>query len=89
MEEAIERANMTRYGLAAAVITKDISTAIRVSRSVRAGVVWINCYFALGQDLPYGGYKMSGFGREMGSEALDEYLQTKSVVIPFHDSPWL
>ncbi|KAG9458685.1 hypothetical protein H6P81_003193 [Aristolochia fimbriata] len=89
VEEAIERANNTKYGLGAAVLTKDINLANRMTRSIRAGVVWINCYFAVSHDLPFGGYKMSGFGREMGLEGLHNFLQTKSVVSPLYDSPWL
>ncbi|KAF5748602.1 aldehyde dehydrogenase family 2 member C4-like [Tripterygium wilfordii] len=89
IEEAIKSANNTRYGLAAGIITKDLNVANTVSRSVRAGIVWINCYFALDMDCPYGGYKMSGFGRDLGMEALDKYLQVKSVVTPIFNSPWL
>ncbi|XP_027357396.1 aldehyde dehydrogenase family 2 member C4-like [Abrus precatorius] len=89
MEEAIKSANNTRYGLAAGIVTKNIDTANTMSRSIRAGIVWINCYLAFGNDIPYGGYKMSGFGRESGSEALHKYLQVKSVVTPIYNSPWL
>nr|GLL27683.1 aldehyde dehydrogenase family 2 member C4-like isoform X2 [Ipomoea trifida] len=89
IEEAIARANATKYGLAAGIVTKDLNTANTVSRSIRAGVVWINCYLAFDYDIPYGGYKMSGFGRDSGMEALDQYLQTKCVVTPLYDSPWL
>ncbi|MBA0638862.1 hypothetical protein Goklo_021928 [Gossypium klotzschianum] len=88
MEEAIKRANDTTYGLAAGVITKDLNVANTVSRSIRAGVIWMNCYLLLDVGCPYGGYKMSGFGRENGMDSFNEYLQTKSVVIPIHDSPW-
>ncbi|KAK8597817.1 hypothetical protein V6N13_095214 [Hibiscus sabdariffa] len=88
MEEAIERANITAYGLAAGIITKNLNVANTVSRSIRAGVIWINCYTVFDMDCPYGGYKMSGFGRDFGLEALDQYLQTKSVVTPVHNSPW-
>ena len=89
MEEAIERANNTRYGLAAGIVTKNIDTANTVSRSIRAGVIWINCYFAFDNDCPYGVYKLSGFGRDLGMEALYKYTQTKSVVTPIYNSPWL
>ncbi|XP_010254147.1 PREDICTED: aldehyde dehydrogenase family 2 member C4-like [Nelumbo nucifera] len=89
VEEAIERANNTRYGLAAGIVTKDLNLANRVSRSIRAGIIWINCYFAFDNDCPYGGYKMSGFGRDNGLNSLDKYLQVKSVVTPIHNSPWL
>jgi len=89
IEEAIERANSTKYGLAAGIVTKNIDTANTVSRSIRAGVIWINCYFAFDNDCPYGGYKLSGFGRDLGMEALYKYTQTKSVVTPIYNSPWL
>ncbi|XP_039144053.1 aldehyde dehydrogenase 1-like [Dioscorea cayenensis subsp. rotundata] len=89
IEEAIEKANSTKYGLAAGIVTKDLNTTNRVSRSIRSGVIWINCYFAFDRDCPYGGYKMSGFGRDLGLNALDKYLQVKSVVTPIFGSPWL
>ncbi|CAJ1951817.1 unnamed protein product [Sphenostylis stenocarpa] len=89
IEDAIKSANNTRYGLAAGIITKSLDTANTVSRSIRAGIVWINCYFAFGGDIPYGGYKMSGFGRDCGLEALHKYLQVKSIVTPIYNSPWL
>ncbi|TYH15219.1 hypothetical protein ES288_A05G024500v1 [Gossypium darwinii] len=88
MEEAIKRANNTTYGLAAGVITKNLNVANTVSRSIRAGIIWLNCYTAFDVDCPYGGYKMSGFGREFGLDALNQYLQIKSIVTPIHDSPW-
>nr|GEZ44945.1 aldehyde dehydrogenase family 2 member C4-like [Tanacetum cinerariifolium] len=89
IEEAITRANATRYGLAAGIATKDLNIANTVSRSIRAGIVWINCYLAFDPGCPYGGYKMSGFGREFGMEGLYKYLQVKAVVTPLHNSPWL
>lgn len=88
-EEVIKRANATKYGLASGVMTKNIDVANTVSRSLRAGAVWINCYLALDRDAPHGGYKMSGFGREQGLEALDHYLQIKTVATPIYNSPWL
>ncbi|KAJ8504167.1 hypothetical protein OPV22_005053 [Ensete ventricosum] len=89
IEEAIERANDTRYGLAAGIVTKDINIANRLSRSIRAGIIWINCYVVFDSDCPFGGYKMSGFGRDNGMHALEKYLQVKSVVVPIFGSPWL
>ncbi|EMS67032.1 Aldehyde dehydrogenase family 2 member C4 [Triticum urartu] len=89
VEEAIARANDTRYGLAAGVVTKDINVANRMARSIRAGVVWVNCYFAMDSDCPFGGRKMSGFGKDDGMHALDKFLAVKSVVTPVYDSPWL
>ncbi|XP_062087023.1 aldehyde dehydrogenase family 2 member C4-like [Humulus lupulus] len=89
VEEAIQRANDSKYGLAAGIMTKDLNVANTVSRSVRAGSVWINCYFAIDKDCPFGGYKMSGFGRDFGLDALHKYMQLKSVVTPIYNSPWL
>ncbi|KAF5199502.1 Aldehyde dehydrogenase protein [Thalictrum thalictroides] len=89
VEEVIERANNTRYGLAAGIITNDLNLTNRVSRSIRAGVIWVNCYYGVDNDCPFGGYKMSGFGRELGLHCLDQYLQVKSVVTPLYNSPWL
>jgi coniferyl-aldehyde dehydrogenase len=89
IEEAIERANCTKYGLAAGILTNDINTVNRVSRSVRAGTIWVNCYFAFDADAPFGGYKMSGFGRDHGMDAMQKYLQVKTVITPIYNSPWL
>ncbi|KAJ3701863.1 hypothetical protein LUZ61_005568 [Rhynchospora tenuis] len=89
IEEAIEKANNTKYGLAAGIVTNDLNTTNRVSRSIRAGVIWVNCYFAFDTDCPFGGFKMSGFGKDMGLDALDKYLHSKSVVTPIYNSPWL
>ncbi|KAK9148915.1 hypothetical protein Scep_007672 [Stephania cephalantha] len=89
VEEAIERANNTKYGLAAGIVTKDLNIANRVSRSIRAGTIWINCYFALDRGCPFGGYKMSGFGKDKGMQALYKFLQVKAVVTPIYNSPWL
>ncbi|KAI4377749.1 hypothetical protein MLD38_015327 [Melastoma candidum] len=89
VDEAIRRANNTTYGLVAGVVTRDIDIANKVSRSIRAGVVWVNCYFAFENDAPFGGYKMSGNGKDSGMDGLHKYLETKSVVTPIYDSPWL
>ena len=78
-DEVVTRANSTRYGLAAGVWTQDISKAHRFARAVKAGTVWINGYGLFDAAAPFGGYKESGFGREMGQEALDLYTQTKTV----------
>uniref|UniRef100_A0A0E0FNY8 Aldehyde dehydrogenase 1 n=1 Tax=Oryza nivara TaxID=4536 RepID=A0A0E0FNY8_ORYNI len=89
VEEAIQKANSTRYGLAAGIVTKNIDVANTVSRSIRAGAIWINCYFGFDPDVPFGGYKMSGFGKDMGMDALEKYLHTKAVVTPLYNTPWL
>jgi phenylacetaldehyde dehydrogenase len=78
-EEIMGRANNSNYGLAAAVWTKDISKAHRTADQLRAGTVWVNCYNIFDAALPFGGYKQSGWGREMGHDALDLYTQTKAV----------
>jgi aldehyde dehydrogenase (NAD+) len=80
-DELIERANSTRYGLAAGAWTLDVAKAHRFAEAVRAGTVWINCYGLYDPAAPYGGTRQSGYGREMGEEALDLYLQTKTVWI--------
>ncbi|MER8863717.1 aldehyde dehydrogenase family protein [Mesorhizobium sp. M0751] len=81
LDEAVERANNTPYGLAAGVFTQNLATAHQLSRKIRAGSVWINTYHAIDPAVPFGGYKMSGYGREGGAEHLDEYLNTKGVFI--------
>lgn len=81
LEEVIERANNTNYGLAAGVITKNLNNALVFSNAVEAGSVWVNCYNATACATPFGGYKESGFGRELGEEGLGAYLETKTVAI--------
>jgi acyl-CoA reductase-like NAD-dependent aldehyde dehydrogenase len=78
-EEAIELANRTIYGLAAAIWTRDVKRAHRVARRIEAGTVWINTYHPLDAASPFGGYKQSGQGRELGRHALELYTQVKSV----------
>ncbi len=80
-EDLVARANQTEYGLAAGVWTRDISKAHRIAAELKAGTVWINCYNVFDAALPFGGYKQSGWGREMGHEVLELYTQTKAVVI--------
>jgi aldehyde dehydrogenase (NAD+) len=81
MDEVIERANKTIYGLAASVMTKDIERALHLAHGVRAGSVWINCYDIFDAAAPFGGYKMSGVGRELGEYGLEAYTEVKTVTI--------
>eukprot|EP01124_Arcella_intermedia_P019857 TRINITY_DN27214_c0_g1_i1.p2 TRINITY_DN27214_c0_g1~~TRINITY_DN27214_c0_g1_i1.p2 ORF type:complete len:142 (+),score=18.84 TRINITY_DN27214_c0_g1_i1:576-1001(+) len=80
MEEVIERANSSDYGLAAAVHTRDFELANKMSMALEVGMVWINCYNVLVDQMPFGGYKTSGIGRELSEYALLEYLQVKAVI---------
>ncbi|KAJ1338712.1 retinal dehydrogenase [Microdochium nivale] len=80
-DEVIKLGNDSNYGLAAAVHTKDLNTAIRVSNSLRAGTVWVNSYNMIHHQVPFGGFKESGIGRELGEAALANYTQNKSVSI--------
>ena len=80
-DDIIERANNTFYGLAAAVWTRDISLAHEFAARVRAGTVWVNCYDVLDTAAPFGGFKMSGHGRELGEEGLKAYTETKTVTV--------
>ncbi len=79
LEEGIRLANQSMYGLAAGIWTRDISKAHRVARAIKAGTVWVNTYNVYDAGAPFGGYKASGFGRDLGREALDGYLETKTV----------
>ncbi|ODN88459.1 aldehyde dehydrogenase (NAD+) [Cryptococcus wingfieldii CBS 7118] len=80
-EEVISQANDSVYGLASAVFTSNISRATRVSQKIKAGTVWINCYNELHPQIPFGGFKQSGLGRELGEYALESYTEIKSVQI--------
>jgi betaine-aldehyde dehydrogenase len=85
--EAIRIANDTPYGLAAAVWSRDIFRALRVVKAVRAGIVWVNHMQPTYVEAPWGGYKQSGFGRELGPWGIEEYLETKQVHINLSEQP--
>ncbi|XP_076009974.1 aldehyde dehydrogenase, mitochondrial-like [Genypterus blacodes] len=81
LEEVLERANDSKYGLAAAVFSKDIDKVNYLSGGLRAGTVWVNCYDVFGAQAPFGGYKASGTGRELGEYGLENYTEVKTVTI--------
>ncbi len=78
--ELAARANASTYGLGAGVFTSDVRKAYTTARKLRAGTVWVNTWHMLNAAVPFGGYKQSGWGREMGHAALEGYLETKSVI---------
>jgi acyl-CoA reductase-like NAD-dependent aldehyde dehydrogenase len=79
--DAVFQGNDTTYGLAAAVWTRDISRAHKVARALKAGTVWVNTYGSVDPISPFGGYKQSGFGRELGKHSIELYTQVKSVYV--------
>jgi aldehyde dehydrogenase (NAD+) len=81
IEEVIERSNKTSFGLGSGLWTRDVTKAHKLARGIRAGSVWINCYQAMDPAVPFGGYKMSGYGRESGKQHVEEYLNVKAVWI--------
>jgi len=82
LEEAIQRANDTHYGLAAGICTRDVGTALAAASDLDAGTVWINCYDDFDMAAPFGGFKQSGWGREKGEYALENYTEVKCVMMP-------
>ncbi|WP_193369690.1 aldehyde dehydrogenase family protein [Pelagibius marinus] len=87
-EEAVRLANDTRFGLGAAVMSNDLERANRVARAFRAGIVWINCSQPTFTEAPWGGYKQSGIGRELGEWGLNNYLETKQITTYDRSAPW-
>ena len=81
VEEVIQRANNTNYGLAASVMTSDLDKALMVSQALQAGSVWVNCYNVVVRQAPFGGFKESGNGREFGEYGLQQYFEVKTVTI--------
>jgi betaine-aldehyde dehydrogenase len=86
--EAVRSANDSRFGLAAAVMSRDLARCERVARALRAGIVWINCSQPTFTEAPWGGYKQSGIGRELGEWGLNNYLETKQITRYDSDKPW-
>ena len=89
LNEVIKRANASHYGLAAGVFTKSIETMNTLTHALRVGTVWVNCFDIFDAGIPFGGYKMSGSGREKGIYSLQNYLQVKVVVSPLKNPAWL
>lgn len=83
VEEVVARANNTEYGLASGVMTKDISKALLVSEKLDAGTCFVNTYNKTDVAAPFGGFKQSGFGKDLGKEALHEYLKTKTITFEY------
>jgi phenylacetaldehyde dehydrogenase len=81
LDEIAAEANNTEYGLGAGIWTRDVSKAHALAKKLRTGTVWINCYNVFDAALPFGGYKQSGWGREMGHEVLNNYTEVKAVTI--------
>jgi len=87
-EEVVQRANKSEYGLAAGVWSKNIDTVNQISRNLRAGTIWVNCWNNFDSAIPFGGYKKSGFGKDKSTYALDAYCEVKTVQMPIFNSNW-
>jgi acyl-CoA reductase-like NAD-dependent aldehyde dehydrogenase len=85
-QDAISIANATKYGLAGDVWSKDLTRIMAVSQGVRTGTLWVNRHLNPGPEVPFGGYKQSGLGRETGTEGVAEYLQTKHISLQLTES---
>ncbi len=84
-EEVAEAANNTTFGLSGAVWTKDVKKAHKLASQIKAGTIWVNCYNAFDTAVPFGGYKMSGYGRELGKHSIELYSNIKSVWVNLAD----
>jgi phenylacetaldehyde dehydrogenase len=87
-EDAVELANATEFGLAGAIWTNDVRRAHRIAHQLEIGVVWINDHHRIDPASPWGGFKMSGIGRENGIEAYHEYTQTQNIIVNLSDEPF-
>ena len=87
--EVIQRSNATQFGLAAGFFTQNLDTDNTLTRALKVGTVWINCFDIFDAAIPFGGYKMSGHGKEKGIYSLDNYLQVKAVVTRLRNPAWL
>ena len=81
IDEVIKRANDSNYGLGAGIVTRSVENALKLSNGIRAGTVYVNCYDIFDANTPFGGFKDSGVGRELGEYGLRNYLETKTVII--------
>jgi len=81
LDEAIERANNTMYGLAAGIVSNNVNTIQKFTQEILAGSVWVNTYLAIGPQTPFGGYKLSGIGREGGLEGILPYCEVKTITM--------
>jgi len=88
VEEVVARANKSEYGLAAGVWTKSLDTANTISRNLRSGTVWVNCFNNFDAAIPFGGYKKSGFGKDKSAYALEAYCEVKTVQMPLKGADW-
>lgn len=84
-DDVARRVNETKFGLAAGIVTNDMSRSIRLARLIKAGSVWLNCYFVVRPSTPFGGFKKSGIGREFGEKAIEEYVESKTIVFNLSD----